>query len=109
KCRRCARGSFAPNSEIAVMSRRRIVFAFLIASLFMATMAAAHAGALQPVALQDICVTNGEIRTGPDGRLQIDSPSSRAVLRFRSQPVVEIRFTYLGSSAKSPFWCLWPE
>ncbi len=64
-------------------------------------MGAAHPGALQSVALRDICVTNGEIRTGPDGRLQIDSPSSRAVLRFRSQPAVEIRFTYLGSSAKS--------
>jgi hypothetical protein len=87
--------------EIAVMSGRRIAFAFLIASLFMATMRSAHPGALQPVALRDICVTNGEIRTGPDGRLQIDSPSSRAVLRFRSQPAVEIRFTYLRSSAKS--------
>ena len=54
-----------------------------------------------PQIIFDICVTNGEIRTGPDGRLQIDSPSSRAVLRFRSQPAVEIRFTYLGSSAKS--------
>jgi hypothetical protein len=60
-----------------------------------------HAEALRPVNLRDICVTNGEIWTGPDGRLQIDSPSSRAVLRFRSQPAAEIRFTYLGPSARS--------
>jgi hypothetical protein len=70
-------------------------------NVFVSAMGVGHAEALRPVNLRDICVTNGEIRTGPDGRLQINSLSSRAVLRFLSQPAAEIRFTYLGSSAQS--------
>jgi hypothetical protein len=86
---------------MAVMFRRSIAFALLMTNVFVSAVGVAHAEALRPVNLSDICVTNGEIRTGPDGRLQINSPSSRAVLSFRSQPAAEIRFTYLGSSAQS--------
>jgi hypothetical protein len=86
---------------MAAMFRRQIAFALLMTDIFMSAVAVGHAEALRPVTLRDICVTNGEIRTGPDGRLQINSVSSRAVLRFLSQPAAEIRFTYLGPSAQS--------
>ena len=86
---------------MVVKMRRPIAFALLTFSLFVAAVGVGRPEQLQPVDLRDICVTNGEIRPGHDGRLQIDSPSSRAVLRFRSQPAVEIRFTYLGPSAQS--------
>jgi hypothetical protein len=85
---------------MAVRLRGPVAFALLTSSLFVAAVGAGHPEQLQPVDLRDICVTNGEIRTGHGGRLQIDSPSSRAVLRFRSQPAVEIRFTYLGPSTQ---------
>jgi len=84
---------------MAVMVRRLIAFALFMTGVSVSGVG--HAEALRPVDLRDICVTNGEIRTGSDGRLQVDSLSSRAVLRFRSQPAAEIRFTYLGSSARS--------
>jgi hypothetical protein len=86
---------------MAVKFRRPIAFALSMTNVFVSAAGVGQAEALRPVNLRDICVTNGEIRTGPDGRLQINSPSSRAVLRFRSQPAAEIRFTYLGSSAQS--------
>ena len=56
---------------------------------------------LAQVALPDLCVTNGAIHAAPDGKLQIDTPSSRAVLRFQTDPVAEIGFRYLGPSAES--------
>jgi hypothetical protein len=86
---------------MAVMFRRAIAFALLMTNVFVSPAGVGHAESLRPVNLRDICVTNGEIRTGPDGRLQINSLSSRAVLRFKSRPAAEIRFTYLGSSAQS--------
>jgi hypothetical protein len=63
--------------------------------------------ALQPAPLQRIsrdqlCVTNGEIMTTANGRLAINTPSSRAVVRTPTAPgVAEIRFTYLGPSQGS--------
>jgi hypothetical protein len=84
---------------MAVLMRRLVAFALLVIGMMAA--GAAHPQPLRAVALGDLCVTNGEIRMGPNGRLEIDSPSSRAVLRFRSDPAAEIRFTYLGPSEQS--------
>jgi hypothetical protein len=81
------------------MLRQLVSLALLV--ICVATAGAVHPEPLRPVALRDICTTNGEIRMGPDGRLEINTPSSRAVLRFRSEPVAEIRFTYLGPSEQS--------
>jgi hypothetical protein len=79
---------------------RQLVSLSLLA-ICVATAGVVHPEPLRPVALRDICVTNGEIRMGPEGRLEINTPSSRAVLRFRSEPAAEIRFTYLGPSEHS--------
>jgi hypothetical protein len=46
-------------------------------------------------------VTNGTIRPLPDGRLSIDSASSRAIARNATAQTAEIRFRYLGPSAGS--------
>jgi hypothetical protein len=54
---------------------------------------------LQPVALADLCVTNGEVKATAGGRLSVETPSSRAVLRSLTDPVSEIDFRYLGPTA----------
>src|ERR1700738_677138 len=54
---------------------------------------------LRPVAGADLCVTNGEIKALPGGRLLVETASSRAVLRSPTDAVAEIDFRYLGPSA----------
>jgi len=56
---------------------------------------------LQRIGADSLCVTNGTIRSLPDGRLAIDSASSRAVVRKVTTQTAEIRFHYLGPSAAS--------
>jgi hypothetical protein len=48
-----------------------------------------------------LCVTNGVVSALPDGRLAIDTPSSRAVVRIATAQTAEIRFRYLGPSEDS--------
>lgn len=48
-----------------------------------------------------LCVTNGAITERPDGRLAIETPSSRAVLREAARDLAEIRFRYLGPSVET--------
>jgi hypothetical protein len=57
---------------------------------------------LQRVARDQLCVTNGEITTTPNGRLAINTPSSRAIVQIpTASGMAEIRFTYLGPSEGS--------
>ncbi len=46
-------------------------------------------------------MTNGVISALPNGRLAIDTPSSRAVVRIVTAQTAEIRFRYLGPSESS--------
>jgi hypothetical protein len=62
---------------------------------------AADAPPLQRVEREKFCVTNGVVSALPDGRLAIDTPSSRAVLRVATGQTAEIRFRYLGPSESS--------
>ena len=63
--------------------------------------------AMQPAPLQRItrdqlCVTNGEVTTTPNGRMAINTPSARATVQIpTASGVAEIRFTYLGPSEGS--------
>jgi hypothetical protein len=50
---------------------------------------------------ESFCVTNGAFRATPQGRIAIDSPSSRAFARSAGGVAAEIRFRYLGPSAES--------
>jgi hypothetical protein len=56
---------------------------------------------LHSVAATDICVTNGAIAQLAAGGLMIDTPSSRAVLKYGTLQAAEIRFRYLGPSVGS--------
>src|SRR5690242_16602480 len=56
----------------------------------------AAAGDLRPVGLADLCVTNGEVTMAADGRLRVETSSSRAVLRSLTDAAAEIDFRYLG-------------
>lgn len=57
--------------------------------------------AISPVGRSELCVTEGVVGATPDGKLSVDTPASRAVLRFASEPYAEIRFRYLGGTAGS--------
>jgi hypothetical protein len=59
------------------------------------------APALNRVDRNGICVTNGAVRELPDGRLEIDTPSSRGVVRVTTAQTAEIRFRYMGPSQGS--------
>jgi hypothetical protein len=56
---------------------------------------------LSPVDSESLCVTNGALSTLSDGRLSIETPSSRAFLRLQTIQVAEIDFQYLGPSKDS--------
>jgi hypothetical protein len=60
----------------------------------------AYGPALQRIDRNDLCVTNGTVSMLPGGRLAIDTPSSRAVVRAAAEntadQVAEIRFRYMG-------------
>jgi hypothetical protein len=51
--------------------------------------------ALQPVSRGDLAVTEGSVETS-NGRLMIDVPEMRAVLRVPTTQSIEVNFTYLG-------------
>lgn len=44
-------------------------------------------------------MTNGVVSARPDGRLAIETPSARAVVRIPTAQTAEIRFRYVGPSA----------
>jgi len=57
---------------------------------------------LQRITRDQLCVTNGEITTTPNGRMAINTPSARAIVQIPiASGVAEIRFTYLGPSEGS--------
>jgi hypothetical protein len=63
------------------------------------------AAPLQRIERSGLCVTNGAVSMLSDGRLAIDTPSSRAVVRAAtentSDQVAEIRFRYMGPTQAS--------
>jgi hypothetical protein len=62
---------------------------------------ATAAPALQRINRDNLCVTNGVVSARPDGRLEIDTPSSRGVVRVATAQTAEIHFRYLGPSESS--------
>jgi len=53
---------------------------------------------LTPVSKANLCVTEGAIEELPGQRLSVNVPKMRAYVNAYTQPVVEARFTYLGST-----------
>ncbi|MFI5014060.1 MAG: hypothetical protein ACHQAY_17120 [Hyphomicrobiales bacterium] len=91
---------------MADQARRRLCFAALVVPLALIAPPSAMAqtivaAPLQPIRLDELCVTNGTVTSLPDGRMQIDTPSSRAVVRVPTGQSAEIRFRYLGPSLGS--------
>jgi len=73
----------------------------VLSSLFAGAVAAPSEAPLQRISRAELCVTNGIVSALPDGRLAIDSPSSRAVVRVMTDPTAEVRFRYLGPTKAS--------
>ncbi len=53
---------------------------------------------LTPVSKVDLCVTEGSIEETPDHRLSVNVAKMRAYVDAYTQPVAQVRFTYLGST-----------
>src|ERR1700733_7328333 len=51
-----------------------------------------------PVPRANLCVTEGTIEELPRQRLSVSVPKMRAYVNAYTQPVAEVRFTYLGST-----------
>jgi len=81
---------------------RRATLPFIVAGV-VSTTATAQRSALSfsRIDRSDLCVTNGTVSAERDGKLAVNTPSSRAVLRFASQSAAEIRFRYLGATEGS--------
>jgi hypothetical protein len=75
----------------------RALIAFLPCSLAQA----AGDADLQRIRREQLCVTNGVVSSLPDGRLGIETPSSRAVVRLVTDQTAEVRFRYLGPTKAS--------
>src|ERR1700694_3385433 len=103
-CRNCRSGTQSgagrlPTTPLFIAVLVWMVFAG--ASVARAVSPASSPGQLERVPLHGLCVTNGVISTLSDGRLAIDSPSSRAVARNIGYQSAEIRFRYLGPTQSS--------
>ena len=53
---------------------------------------------LTPVPKANLCVTEGSIEETPDHRLSVNVSKMRAYVNAYTQPVAQVRFTYLGST-----------
>jgi hypothetical protein len=51
---------------------------------------------LMPVSRANLCVTEGAIEALPGQQLSVNVPKMRAYVNAYTQPVAEVRFTYLG-------------
>jgi hypothetical protein len=71
---------------------------FLILTLFCARALAHLPAKLVAVTRANLCVTEGTIEELPGGRFKVSVPKMRAYLNAFTPPLVEARFTYLGST-----------
>jgi hypothetical protein len=81
----------------AAQDRKRVDLKLVLMSMvsILATPLLSQSSALQPIVRADLNVTEGSVETSK-GRLLIDVPSMRAVLRIPAMPSIEVHFTYLG-------------
>ena len=83
------------------MSKRQYLYAWALVLLSGST---SNAGSqsfpsrLAPVAKANLCVTEGALEALPGQRLAVNVPKMRAYVNAYTQPVAEVRFTYLGST-----------
>jgi hypothetical protein len=86
------------------MSSRALIAGAAIALVYCSLAQSTPASSSPPLQLIDkakLCVTNGTVNALPSGKLAIETPSSRAVVRGGTAQTAEIRFRYLGPSASS--------
>jgi len=88
------------------MSRRNSALVSQVAALVLllsgviGTVSAASTTSLQPVPREMLCVTEGTLAELPDQRLSVSVPKMRAFVRHQTRQAVEVRFKYLGRTAK---------
>jgi hypothetical protein len=76
--------------------------AALAAGLLLAVgVAGVASGAVRTIERKDLCVTTGQVTRLADDRLGIEEPEVRAVVLADSTQAAEMRFTYLGPSART--------
>jgi hypothetical protein len=72
--------------------------AFFLFATLIAAIAASPDESLHPIAHSDLCITEGAIAEAPRGQLAVNVPKMRAYIQTWTQPAIEARFTYLGST-----------
>lgn len=97
-----------PRQNLARSLRHRLALALAAGASAMVLCAAGALpdGLVGPAWLRagrnELCVTNGVVSAGRDGRLAIETPSARAVVRRMARSpdqAAQIRFRYLGPAA----------
>lgn len=86
-----------PNEGIVCATKRIawfLVFALVTPLVF------SQNSTLHSVTLPDLNVTDGSIKAS-DGRLLVDTPEMRAVLKARTPQLMEVHLTYLGATANT--------
>jgi hypothetical protein len=63
-------------------------------------LAQASSRELVPVSRDMLCVTEGELSAAPQNQLAVDVPKMRAYVNAETFADAEVRFTYLGATAK---------
>jgi len=79
----------------------RSVSAFLLLlGLGSFPLAKASSRELVPVSRDMLCVTEGEVSAAPQNQLTVNVPKMRAYVNTETNADAEVRFTYLGATAK---------
>src|ERR1700678_4724942 len=84
-------------APIAEMRKPQSQFAWALILLWCSAARSADSQSV-PVSRASLCVTEGTIEELPGRRLSVSVPKMRAYVNAYTQPVVEVRFTYLGST-----------
>ncbi len=82
------------------MQRAKHLYAWTLVLLSGSNLTAGSQSALRltPVSKANLCVTEGAIEELPGQRLSVDVAKMRAYVNAYSQPLAEVRFTYLGGT-----------
>jgi hypothetical protein len=86
-----------PKRRIFYRSFYQWIF-FALSAFSLTASAQAPVKSLMPVSRANLCVTEGTIEELPTGQLSVNVPKMRAYVNETTPQLVEVQFTYLGST-----------
>jgi hypothetical protein len=88
------------EANVHPLDLRPATVALSLLILFVAAVTAQTAPGTFPVSRGSLCVTEGEIGSGPNDSLTVDAEKMRAYINTWTSQAVEAEFTYVGPTAK---------